>query len=542
MSNLNSIKEVHHNIPQLMWNIVKAHITVCFWGRGTGKTEGPGVDFTLFNALSMPQSLGGVVSVSYDKLLTFIVPKLLKGYERYGYLQGVHFWDRKFAPSELKRKRPFLSPSDPKHFIHFFNGSGLQLLSLDRLGISNAADLDYIYADECKLFDYDKFVEVLHTNRGNKEHFGHLSQHHSILLTTDRPQNSNGDWLYDIAENADGEMLELVLMIQQRIFELNEEVQNSRTKKSRQQKLKLIEEFEEQLNELRRELVYVSEASTLDNIHALGADVIKDLKRELSDIVFRISVLNERIREVEDGYYKDLDDRKHGYLAIQYDYIDRQDINFKTVKANSKWYNDINSNEPLDIALDYNAKINNIVTGQSSVKRYNFIHAAYSRGKIQDLFTEEWHPFFKAHPCKHVNFFYDHTAIPEKADSAFSYADTVVQCLERLGWTVNRVYIGQQPSHRSRFLLWEKLLNNMDSDYPSFSFNRSTCEYWYDRCKDTGTRISREGFEKDKTNEKKPNFDQAKAPHITDAGDTLLIGAVHRRHKLASDFTETGVY
>jgi len=539
-----SKNKVHHNIPQLMFNLIMAHITVCFWGRGTGKTEGPGVDFTLYNALTMPRSLGGLVSVSYDKLLTFIVPKIIKGWERYNYFQDVHFWVRKFAPKELKRPKPYLAPSDAKHFIHLWNGSGLQLISLDRLGISNAADLDYIYADECKLYDYEKFVEVLHTNRGNDEHFGHLSQHHSILLTTDRPQDSSGDWLYKIADQADPEALELLIMIVQRIYELKEEVDRSRTKKKKEAKLKLIAEFEEHLNELRRNLVYVSEASTLDNIHAIGTDVIKDLKRELERIIFDISVLNKRLTAIENPFYKDLSDKKHGYSAQNYKYLDKQDFDFTRIKADCNWYTDVLRDQPLDLAMDCNSAINNLVTGQGSGKVYRFLHACGHKGKLKQLFTEHWHPYWQPHQqrCNIVNLYYDHTMIGERADSNIRLIDSAVDALQSLGWIVNLIYIGQQPSHRARYILWEKILNRMDDDYPDFMYNKSSCEYWYETSIITRAKIGKDRFEKDKSDEKKKGFDQFKAPHITDAGDTLLVGAVHMKIKNQSEFTETGVY
>ena len=555
MSITGNKKKIHHNIPQLMFDLIQAHITVCFWGRGTGKTEGPGVDFTYYNALSMPRSLGGLVSVSYDKLLTFIVPKIIKGWERLGLTQDVHFWVRKFAPKELRRPKPFLAPSDPKHFIHVFNGSGLQLISLDRMGISNAADLDWIYGDECKLYDYEKFVEVLHTNRGNDEHFGHLSQHHSILLTTDRPQDSSGDWLYEIAKQADPELLEITLMVCQRIFELKEEVEKSRTKKSKEKKLKLIGEFEKQLNQLRRELVYVSEASTLDNIHAIGTDVIKDLKRELERVIFDISVLNLRLVAVEHPFYKDLSDKKHGYNAVHHSYLDSQDFDFGKIKPDCKWYTDINPSEPLDIALDYNAAINNIVTGQGNTKSYKFLHSAYYKkrdgendqattGGLQKLLTDIWHPYWASHQhhCKIINFFFDHTAVGGRADSGIALKDTVTNVLDSLGWEVNEIHIGQQPGHKARYIFWERLLNKMDDQYPEFSFNLTQCEYWYNTCKLTRSKFGKERFEKDKSDEKKKGFDQSKAPHITDAGDTLAVGAIHMKYKHTSEPLPTETY
>ncbi|MFT7239208.1 MAG: hypothetical protein ACI93L_003308, partial [Cyclobacteriaceae bacterium] len=385
MSISKSKQSVHHNIPQMMFLIIKAHLTICFWGRGTGKTEGPGVDFTYNNIVTMPRSLGGLISVSYDKLLTIILPKILKGWNKYGLKENVHYWDRKFAPADLRIKKPYLCPIDPKHFIHVCNGSGMQLISLDRMGISNGIDLDWIHADECKLYDYEKFVEVMHTNRGNDEHFGNLSQHHSILLTTDRPQDSKGDWLYRMAEEADPEAFELTMMIIQRVNELKNEVDRSRTKKAKKDKLTLIAQFEEELNELRKDLVYVSEADTLDNIHSLGSGPIKNLKRELERVVFDISVLNKRLTAVENPFYKDLSDKKHGYYATNFTYIDSHATPLKADKADCRWYTDLRHDEPIDIALDYNSAINNIVTGQGSTNSYRFLHSAGTKGKLQNL-------------------------------------------------------------------------------------------------------------------------------------------------------------
>jgi hypothetical protein len=539
-SNESGAPRVYHNIPQLLFYIIKAHITLCFWGRATGKTEGPGVDFTLHNILTMPQSLGGLVSVSYDKLLTFIQPKLIKGWEKYGYIEDTHFWVRKFAPKDLKRKRPFLSPTEPKHFIHWYNGSGIQLISLDRLGISNAADLDWIYADEARLFDYEKFIEVINANRGNADKFGHLAQHHSVLLTTDKPRDSKGSWLYDLADQNDPELIEMIMLIEEQIYDLNITLSQTKSQKKARRIQSLIDDFQAELQELRIDSVACIEASTLDNIHALGVEPIKNFKRQLTDIAYRISILNETVKEVEQGFYPDLEDTVHGYDAVNHSWLDTHEINHRDPDPDCRWYTDYNPNAPLDIALDTNAKINNIVTGQGNRSEYRIQSSKYYEGPFKKL-LEQWDRFYKHHPEKVVNYYHDHTDIKGRADSDMTYADEIPQILRSLGWQVNPAYIGMQPTYRSRYLMWQKMLTSTDDKFPAFKYNRSTSDYWAERARMTGTRIGPTGFEKDKRDEKKPNFDQREAPHITDAADTLIIGAVLLRLTGSSEFTDLTV-
>jgi len=537
---MKSENRIYQNIPQLLFHIIRAHITICLWGRATGKTEGPGVDFTLHNMVTMPRSLGAIVSVSYDKLLTFIIPKLTKGWEKYGYLEDTHFWVRKFAPEHLMLKTPILKPSDPKHFIHFYNGAGAQLISLDRLGLSNAADLDWIYADEARLFSYEKFVEVINANRGNADVFGGMPEHHSILITTDKPRDSKGQWLFDLAEQSDPEAIEMIMQIQESLFNLNEELKKARTKAARTKIESLISEFENNLREIRKDTIALIEASTLDNIHALGIDPIKNFVRTLSDIVYKVSILNETINEVEDGFYPDLSEEKHGYISTNFDYLDHAEISTRNPKPDCRWYNDTVPNAPLDIAMDTNAKICNIATGQGNSEVYRLLSSFYHRNTFQDL-LKQWSEFYEHHPTKVVTYFFDHTDVKGRADSEINYAQEIQLTLGQLGWNVNPVYIGQQPRFKARYILWQKMLTESDPAYPKFRYNKITSEYWKERAEATGTIVGRTGFEKDKREEKRQGFDQAKAPHITDAGDTLIMGAVQLRLTGSTDFLDIDI-
>ncbi len=537
------VREVHHNIPQIMYLLIKAQITLCLWGRATGKTEGPGADYTLDNILAMPRSLGAVVSSTFDKVLMFIIPKLQKGWERYGYLENVHYWVRKFPPKELKRDRPYLPIGDPKFLVPWFNGSAIQIISLDRLGISNASDLDWIYGDEARLFKKDNFDEVINANRGNAEHFGHLSQHHSILLTTDMPRDQKGRWVFDYLDMVDQEVIDLILQLRQRVYELEDQLSRARSVKSRKKIQKLLTDFEFKLNEIRKGTVFVSEASTLDNVHALGIEPILNMKRNLSDYVFRLSVLNQRVAQVENGFYGMYDEERITYEAQDYAHIDQLQIeDYSKVHPDCRWYRDRDPRKPLHLGFDHNAPINWVITGQvwPDKKIAKQISALYVERplKLRHL-VRHWHEYYKYHQrtCPTVYYWYDHTSIGDNASKDLNFSQEIIKLLRELGWQVIPRYIGKTPFHRLKYDFWSDLFEQKREDGWKLLINRTTNEAALYALEQTEVKVGRDGFEKDKTKEKDKNFPQVEAPHATEAMDTLWMGILEYSTHHQGEFT-----
>jgi hypothetical protein len=153
------VKKLHYNKPQLLVHLIMAQIIVCIWGRRTGKTEGPMADFTLNNIFSMPRSNGFLSGTTYEQLLTRTLPPLIAAWERRGYYENVHFWVRKFPPADLKVPKAYRSPLKPDHYIQWYNGSGIYLVSQDRPGTINGVATQWGAADEAKFQNYDKLRE-----------------------------------------------------------------------------------------------------------------------------------------------------------------------------------------------------------------------------------------------------------------------------------------------------------------------------------------------------------------------------------------------
>ena len=544
MSKKEEVKKVHLNAPQLLYWLVQASITVLLWGRGTGKTIGPGALFTLRNAMKMPRGIHGIACTTYEKLLNMVVPKLIDGWEKLGYYENVHFWVRKYAPEKLHIDKPYRAPRTAENIIHWFNGSANRLLSTDRAGIANAQDLDSLYLDEVRLMKGPIVKDTIKTVRGGADIFGHLSEHGSILMTTDLPQDPRGYFLFDWEKEMDRDAVEKVMQIAARVELLEQQLEELGQKRGRKKIEKLIEYYNEALNELRKNLVYVSYASTLDNVHSLGIRQIENWKRSLSDFDFTISVLSKKVANIEKGYYQGYVDDDHGYYALNEAFIDSIDRKSYAhgVQKDCRWDADLDVLAPLEIACDYNAGINWVAIGQDKGASYNIINSMYVEAprKIKHL-VEDFDRYYKFKKSYNntVIYHYDHTAVSRNAKDDITYKDEWINCLTELGWRVIPNYIGQALSHHSRFLLWQSHFDDSDTRTQQFRINLSNNEKLIIGMGNAGVINKAGTFFKDKSTEKDKDFPPSEATHSTEAMDTLVTAKQRSRLINEPDFIDT---
>lgn len=517
-------KEVIHNPKQIDFLQKMCHVNVLRWGRATGKTEGPVADFSLYNIQTMPKSVGFLAGVSYESILTKIIPGIKKGWANWGYNENEHYFIRKFAPAKWNWEKPFRSPEKSDYFIHWYNGSGILLLSLDR-AINNGTSTDWAIFDEARFFKKEKVDEITLTIRDNITKFGSLWNHRSILYTTDMPRTSAASWLFDFDEQMNPKLIEVIyktnLLINSLVIKYQE---NERNATLQEQIHKQIQKYEKYLNELRRNATYVSDASTLENINILGLDVIKDFKKNLSDLAFQTSVLNKRIVAVENGFYSAFEPEKHGYYASNYSYIDGLDLDFSHIKKDSRWDSDVRRDNALIIAMDYNSAIYSMVVGQEIGKELKILNSLYVLNSNIETLIETFCNYYNNQTRKEVLFCYDASAVKgnkERETSPISMADEVIKQFTKRKWIVTKKYIGRIPAYRSRYVLNNLLFNN-DPRLSKFSYNRNNCEDLEIALQNVATKQGKEGFEKDKSSERDYNVKPQHSVHLTDAFDTLI--------------------
>ena len=282
------------------------------------------------------------------------------------------------------------------------------------------------------------------------------------------------------------------------------------------------------LNELRKDSVWYSEASSLDNIQILGEDQIKQWRREMMWPVFQASILNKRVVHSENGFYFLLDTDIHTYEDFDYNYIEGLGIHLPNGVFNDcRKDRDLIKNKPFEIAMDYNAAINSLVVGQETDRYLRVLKSFFVTSKDKKILPDlidEFCEYYQYHNCHEVNYYFDHTAIGTDSTRLESLADIVTNQFISNGWIVRRFYIGQQPRHDTRYRMWQAVFKENELKFKPVRFNRENCKSVLTSMQLAGVRVGKNGFEKDKRSEANKLIPQEDATHLSDAMDTLYIG------------------
>jgi hypothetical protein len=529
------IKQVHFNKPQLRSQIIGAPNEYLVAGRGTGKTEGvlaPKDANCYLN--TMPRSTGVIIAATYTQALTRTLPAYMAGLERIGYIYGHHYLIGE-TPSQAWIKKwkwqgPYRRPLNFKYFMCWWNGSGNHIISQDRKGSSNGLTIDHIKGDEAKLLNEEKLTtELFPANRGIVPAFANNPYHHGITFTTDMPVGTSGRWILDKLSAMDVEVVNEIFKNQVCKFKLRYVLTNGNAKQ-KAEAAKQVAIIDDEINDLRKGLLYYHEASTLDNIHALGIDYIKQQLRDTSEFQFDTQILNLRPMKLENGFYPDFDEERHGYFSENESYFDNSHIDFLNPTLDCRKDKDLNPNLPLHIALDYNRRIHPLVVAQdtgSEIKLLNGLHALYP-AKLKDV-LKQFNEYYKPLKKRLIYYWYDHTAVSDKEETRI--CDDVIAALRKGGWIVKPMYMGQAPSHEGKYRMYGHLLQE-DKYYDRvLTFNRENCKSLITSVNLAGTKYGQNGFEKNKDPEKDPKYPAEEATHYSDALDMLVYGMLESKLK-----------
>lgn len=481
--------EVVLNPAQLILEIALQRIRCMQVGRGGGKSTGAALDVKNIT-LDMPRSKNYFLNETYQQGLTRTLPSTIKALELLGWKKDLHFFVCRLPPKSWKWEMPYEPPLDPKHSIFFYNGTAFDLLSQD----TNSRGGNYCagLVDEAQDIDQAKFQsQVIPTMRGEYNRFKDHKTYRRLSLYCSMPRTRRAEWIFEYE--------------------------------------KLAEQFPE-------EYLWLTGPSMI-NSYNLPPDWFKDQKRILMPSEYDIEINNIRPKKVVGGFYPHFDDRLHTYVKFDNDYLDG-------VIDNNNGYNeeafatldcrqdgDIFSDSPLEIAMDYGAWFNGIVTGQEddgSSREFRFLSAmSITEGERFEDLLNKWCTYYRFHRAKTVYYHYDHTALDRDARSE-TYPEIVQRVLSSFGWTVIPMYMGQQPSHDDRYRLMGYIYKGDRPELPEVSINRHHCKYLIISLNGANVKQGRNGFEKDKTEEKNRKIDQRTTTHFSDAHDTLLMNKYAR--------------
>lgn len=527
-------KQVYFNKPQRLTQLIAANTTVIVAGRRTGKTDSIAAPFVLRNMQRMPGSTGGIVVPTFKHGLTNTLPGLLAAWKRWGYINGLHYVVGRKPPKSFAR--PIIEPNDYEHVISFYNGSCAVIISQDRPGSSNSLTLSWLLVDEAKFIDYQKLKdETLPANGGIKSHFGKHSCNHSIMILSDMPQTQKGSWFLHYRDKMDAELISTIEGTVYEIWRVKERIRSLRAAGQPvpdylQGHLRRLDTA---LNKMRSVAVYYREYSSIENLQLLGENYIKQMKRDLTPLTFQTSILCQRIGIAKDGFYSSMREG-HKYDASNFSQLDELFRSSLVISNGAVCANldatcdaDVDPDAPLCIGMDYNANINWIVTGQPRDRRLNIVKSFYVKfeRKIPAL-IDDFCAYYRNHRNKTVIYYYDATAL--NSNYAVNEQDVrwwVIHELERHGWTVEAVYLGNPMRHDEKYLLINQAFAGRQRLMPFF--NRTNNEDLILAIQAAGVSRGRNGFRKDKAGEKLAETEEDLLEHRTDgtdAFDTLYIG------------------
>lgn len=521
-----------NDVQRDLMTVVQARTSVLVAGRAFGK----GMVHALWNRRNferMPGSITGIVSANIKRALTNTLPSMLVHWENWGLKRNIHWAIGIKPPKAWKWKEPIFPVQNYENVLSFCNGSVGYIISQDRSGTSNSQSYDALDIDEAKFIDFEQLKdETFPAMRGNRQYFGSHFFHHSMLISSDMPVTKKGSWFLDWENKATPEVLEMIRALVAEISHIEKRVREMKVRGvTPPDYLKgELRRLHRDLCRLRTVAVDYREVSTIDNLVVLGEAFIRQLKRDLPPLTFQTSVLCKRIGIARDGFYSSMTE-EHKYSAANFSHLDNCEYDFDKLKDVSSLMDaDVDPEQSICIAFDYNANINWLVAGQPQGRKLLVLKSFYVKyeRKLNEL-VDDFCKYYRYHRNRTVVFYYDSTAKQGSyAVDDVTFVTVIVNAFRSRGWFVIQVDIGNPMKQISKHLLINRMFAGRGKLVPMFNTENN---------EDLLISIQTAGVYnggKDKRGEKLAESEEDKLEQRTDgsdAFDTLAIGCeVYPRH------------
>lgn len=546
--------------------------------RGFGKTSYLGVHMIKVT-LGLFRQMGGFVGASAKQLYTRTMPNALKIVNQLGFEQ---FYFIGQAPAKLRWAYPLAKPRSWENCVHFQNGFVWQMLSMAVRGSANGLNLAALVGDETKYLPWKRVKEeVLPTLRGDfMPAAARKTEQKRWGYGTD--PKINPYWLSQLWVSDAG--------LTQRQCEWEKEDQYETRDINRQiaemlAELKYLEKrnpkmavqlaqnevFLKRLNLLRSQSETFWNFSSVENAAMLGGEPwIRQMKRELPDLMFNIQILGKKKGAAKDGYYANWDIDIHGYqspdcfsfladktmvkrkgkaLDAQNWPTDYETESIDIMQAQRMGEDcsldlDVDYTQPLCMAVDCNANLNCVVIGQTRqfegresllVLKSMFVQ---NERKLRSL-CADLSQYYRSHLRRNgeIIFYYTFTikqggstAYAVEGAEEFRFDRVVVQELQARGWRVTDIEI---PVIRDKYQVINDILSGKTGPFLRVNTEAGRNEYLITAIENAG--LIPGTFKKDKTREKLKATDEESLggdprtrTDITDALDDLLLGVKFR--------------
>lgn len=445
-------------------------------GRGTGKSTLQGFH-DLQRIMAMPRAKWFKAGLTYNQLLTKILPEAIKMWQTFGLVEQEgkrkgHFVIGRKPP--LGWELPWSPPRRYENVVSFWNGCCIELISIDNKDTSRGGSYDGGDFDEAVLISKDQHDKELRPMiRGNTYRYNH-HLHQASLYTSSQSWLPSGNWVPDMALDAVS--------------------------------------FPEE--------VFYIESTSWDNIDVLGRAYLQGLKRDLPPAVYAVEVMNERVSKLPNAFYPALDLEKSCY-----------DQGFEYGEGEKGIYtlgpSDVRSDLPFEITFDFGS-FNSLEVIQLHGTEFRVVNCLeVNNPKILDDLVDMFIDTYKNHKRKHVDIYGDRNGNNRQANSSRTLYEDIKARLAKAGWSSRLMVQGLDPAHALKYDLINKALRGEETKWPRIRFNKQTCKHLL--LSMGGAAITHDG-KKDKRSERTMASPEL-ATHHSDAFDNWC----YRRFKNIRD-------
>jgi len=472
--------------PKMLADLMQPKNLFMVLGRGTGKTTDILAERTMDICYDMPGCYIAIVGDTYTNLLKNVVPSLIEGWNRKGWVEGQHYVVDQPPPKHWKR--PYKAPQTYKHTISTFLGNFFNYISMDTPSSGAGNSYQHITGDETKYLEKKKIDRLFPALRGDSTIFGHSPFFLGATFTTDYPNvimPGEYDWIMDREKSMNVEHIRALLSVS---MELNKAHADwIRYKRKRNTTLakkteNLIRRLRVKWYALRMDSTFFYVVSSFANLNILRLNYFETALESLGVEEFNTSVLSMP-PQVEAGqkFYVGFDEERHVYDdGLILDFYKRYNTgdDAKTTSAALKY---CDPGKPLELGIDFGDMIS-MVIGQTKGRDVFVLKNIYTLApegsrELADKFLS----FFEDHRNKRVILYYDRSG-NQYSKVGRDWATEIKNFIEKnpdgssTGWSVMLMNRNQQTIYQEEeFKLCKNIFQENYKRLPRVQIDKYQC-------------------------------------------------------------------
>lgn len=378
-------------------------------GRATAKTSDILAERFIDICFDVPGAYFALVADTYVNALKNVLPALIEGLNRKGWVEGIHYVVDQPPPAHFKK--PYKAPKSYKHTISVFNGCFVNLISMDMPSSGAGNSYQHLFGDEAKYLDFEKLKKLMPALRGNPK-FSSSVYYRGMTFTTDMPDVTEGEysWILDKHKDMDAEQIKLCLQAglilnELRIEKINEERASNWAKVAQIEKN--IERWEKRWIKARKDSTFFKIVSSYVNVDINTPGFYKDSLAALGPEEFKkaIGSFSPKAKKGE-RFYINLHDDLFFQDGINTQYYERFKVGeeFEESCLALKY---LSPSRPIEAGVDF-GNMMSMVTGQELGKMLFLMKEFYTLPpeSLRQL-ANQFLRFYKHHQNKILILYYD---------------------------------------------------------------------------------------------------------------------------------------